>query len=385
VATVHVGQGATERVSIEFMTEQLLGWKVAVEGHMRPVMERVLARLNRGEAPPSVTLPESKGEFPKLLYLDMWVWVELSRVHYGMSKAPAAVAALAAIRDALTAKRAVAPIATTNLDEATKHTDEDRRKRLAEFMVDLCGNFSCLAHPVTRDYEIDCAVEKHMAVPTLPSIRPRLVQWGLDAAGLGRPARLPPMDPEYEEWVRQSLLEPEQSKVQLIYALDQSYHQQSEAREEELVKLNETARSTDGHLPPLERMAAAFRYFLTRPNTYTRRIVFALMRRGLSEQVYVDLVSDEGRLMRFAEDLHHLYIWTRIQYERDRSPDAKSEVNDARDGSFLGQAIAYGNIVVTEKQWAHLANQTKIAERYGTKVIGRLGEIPTVLKQEGCV
>ena len=40
-----------------------------------------------------------------------------------------------------------------------------------------------------------------------------------------------------------------------------------------------------------------------------------------SEQVYVDLASDEGRLMRFAEDLHQLYIWTRIQYERDRSQD----------------------------------------------------------------
>src|SRR4051812_37841345 len=105
------------------MTEQQPGWKETVKQHMRPVMERVLARLNRGEAPPSVTLPESKAESRKLLSLDMWVWVELSRVHYGMSQAPAAVAALAAIRDALKAKRAVAPMATVNLDEATKHTD----------------------------------------------------------------------------------------------------------------------------------------------------------------------------------------------------------------------------------------------------------------------
>ena len=354
---------------------------------MGPVMERVLARLDRGEAPPSVTLPASKTEFPKLLYLDMWVWVELSRVHHGMNKAPAAVAALAAIRDALKANRAVAPMATVNLDEATKHSNEDRRKRLAEFMVDLCGNFSCLAHPVTRDYQIDCAVEKHMGVRALPSIRPGLVHWGLDAAGLGRPARLPPMEPQYAEWVRQSMLEPEQSKLTLVYALDQSYHQQWKAREEELVKLNEAAREADGHMSPLERMAAAFRYFLASPtpNTYTKRILFALMQRGLSPQVYLDLVSAEDRLTRFAEDLHQLYIWTRIQYERDRNSDATSEVNDARDGAFLGQAITYGNVVVTEKQWARLANRTKIAERYGTRVIGRLSEIPAVLKQEDCI
>jgi hypothetical protein len=193
------------------------------------------------------------------------------------------------------------------------------------------------------------------------------------------------MDPQYEQWIRQALVEPEQSKVQLIYALDQSYHQSHEAREAELVKLNEKARASDGHLSPLERMAGAFRYFLSGPNTYTNRIVYALAKRGLSQRTYDDFISDENRLMRFAEDLHQLYIWTRIHYERDRSPDARSEVNDARDGTFLGQAIAYGNVVVTEKQWAHLANQTKIAERYGTKVIGRLSEIPTALKQEDCI
>jgi hypothetical protein len=252
-------------------------------------------------------------------------------------------------------------------------------------MVDLCGNFSCLNHAVTRDHQIDCAVEKHMAVPTLPSIRPYLVHWGLDAAGLGRPPRLPPMDPQYEQWVRQALVEPEHSKVQLIYGLDQSYHQSHEAGEAELVRLNETARASDGHLSPLERMTGAFRYFLTTQNTYTNRIVYALMMRGLAQQTYDDFASDENRLMRFAEDLHQLYIWSRIQYERDRSTNAKSEVNDARDASFLGQAITYGNVVVTEKQWAHLANQTKIAERYGTKVIGRLSDIPAVLKQEGCL
>ena len=39
-------------------------WMDTVRDHMRPVMERVLARLNRGEAPPAVTLSESKSESP---------------------------------------------------------------------------------------------------------------------------------------------------------------------------------------------------------------------------------------------------------------------------------------------------------------------------------
>ena len=74
-----------------------------------------------------------------------------------------------------------------------------------------------------------------------------------------------------------------------------------------------------------------------------------------------------------------------ILNERTFNRDDRPAVNDARDGSFLGQAIAYGNIVVTEKRWAHLANKTKIAERYGTKVIGRVDDLPDLLKQEGCL
>jgi hypothetical protein len=82
-------------------------WMDTVRGHVRPVMERVLDRLNRGEAAPSVALPESKSKFPKLLYLDTWVWVELSKVPYSRSQDPAAAAALASLRNALRSKRAV--------------------------------------------------------------------------------------------------------------------------------------------------------------------------------------------------------------------------------------------------------------------------------------
>jgi hypothetical protein len=32
-----------------------------------------------------------------------------------------------------------------------------------------------------------------------------------------------------------------------------------------------------------------------------------------------------------------------------------------------------------------MANKTKIADRYGTKVIGRVDDLPDLLKQEGCL
>jgi hypothetical protein len=368
------------------MAKRNRAWETMVRQDARSVYNRVVERLNKGEDLPSLTLPVSKAEFPKLLCLDMKVWVELAQVHYGKKHDPRKSAALAAIRKAVRSGSLVAPITATNLDEATKHPSEERRTRLAKFMVELSRNFSCLNHVVVRGHEIDRAIEKHLAgAETLTPIRPHLIHWGLDAAGLGRPARFLDPDKERALLMRHVSLEPESSVVKLVFALDSQYHAQMQVREQSLIPAVDSARASDGHLPVMERISGALYHFLSSPSSYLQRIIDNLMARRLPPQAYVDLLADQQRRMRFAEDLHQLYIWIRLWFERDRNPHDKPAVNDARDGSFLGQAIAYGNIVVTEKRWAHLANKTKIAQRYGTTVLGRVDGLPDLLKQEGCL
>ena len=98
-------------------------WQEMTQESALTVRSRVVERMNRAEAEPSITLPESKAEFPKLLLLDTNIWVALSQVHHGVKKSPTVSLALAAIREAVETKRLVVPITTTNLDEATKHAD----------------------------------------------------------------------------------------------------------------------------------------------------------------------------------------------------------------------------------------------------------------------
>jgi hypothetical protein len=360
-------------------------WREMMEGNALTVRARIVERMNKGEVPPSVTLPESKAEFPKLLFLDTNIWVALSQTHHGVKQRLGVSAATTAIREAVKARRLVLPITATNLDEATKHADAEERKRRARFMVDLSGNFSCLSPVVVRDHEIDRAVEKHiLRDEKLPSIRPYLVHWGL-AGVRGHRIRIFDADRKNAPFVEQLGNEPDMSAMLLAFGLDSDFHAEAGATEADLLDTVNKARSTDGHVPVLERMSDAFFYVLTRPNNYTRRIMFALMKRGVSEQVYADLIADRARLDDFAEDLHERYIWATLWFERDRSANDKPALNDARDGSFLGQAIAYGNIVLTEKRWAHLANKTKIAQRYGTTVLSRVDDLPDLLTQEGCI
>jgi hypothetical protein len=74
-----------------------------------------------------------------------------------------------------------------------------------------------------------------------------------------------------------------------------------------------------------------------------------------------------------------------IMYDRDRSPEDRAQANDFKDGAFLGQSIAYGNIVVTERRWAHHANRTGVAKQYDTTVLASLKDLPAVLTKEGCL
>jgi hypothetical protein len=136
--------------------------------------DRITNRIESGGDLPSITLSMSKADFPKVLCLDMMHWVALSRAHHNTrNPTPEAIVALEAIRKATKKKRLVVPPLAPNIDEAMEHEDEEVRKRLALFMVNLSKNFSMVNYRVTEDQEVAHAVEKHLlGISTLPPSDP---------------------------------------------------------------------------------------------------------------------------------------------------------------------------------------------------------------------
>lgn len=61
---------------------------------------------------------------------------------------------------------------------------------------------------------------------------------------------------------------------------------------------------------------------------------------------------------------------------RHADGEARWEANDLNDLGALSVALPYCDVVVTEKQWRHLACQAGIPERYGTIVLDNLGSLP---------
>jgi hypothetical protein len=55
------------------------------------------------------------------------------------------------------------------------------------------------------------------------------------------------------------------------------------------------------------------------------------------------------------------------------------EPNDMTDIGYLSTAVAYCDVVVTERKWEHMLNQSGVAQRFGTTVISNLADLTEVL------
>jgi hypothetical protein len=91
-----------------------------------------------------------------------------------------------------------------------------------------------------------------------------------------------------------------------------------------------------------------------------------------------------SNVVAFAEAVPSIDVSSRLLLARDRNPDHKTHQNDLLDLAFLEAAIPYGNIVVTENSWAHLANAEGLDRRYETTVIADARRLPEVLDEAGC-
>lgn len=350
--------------------------------------DRIANRIEGGRALPAVTLPVSKADFPKVLCLDMMHWVALSRAHHSArDPTPEAIAALDAIRSATKKNRLVVPVLASNVHEAMEHENEEVRKRLALFMVNLSNNFSMVNHMVTEDQEIARAIENHIVgTSTLPPVRPTIVQWGFTAAALGRDINPKTKNKRKAVLLQQFSKEPEISVASLVAARDPEAIKAIRQREQESLALMESARETDKHLSRVERWSRALYHVLKDGHGRLPETIGAhLAARGLSRGTYLRLLEDPERRLRFIGDLTQYYVKWMLFYERDRSRDERYQANDYKDGSFLAQAIAYANVVVTEKRWTQHANNTGVAEQYATQVLKSLKGLPEALAREDCL
>ncbi len=97
---------------------------------------------------------------PRLIYLDQWAWIQLARVNHGKDKNRALSSVLDFVRAAIDTGIARFPLTLGHYIETQNHKNLERRKRLAQFMIEISRLDTLAAPRVIVRHEVDVALKR---------------------------------------------------------------------------------------------------------------------------------------------------------------------------------------------------------------------------------
>lgn len=348
-----------------------------LERLVQKVLPRVVERIQNGLAPPFRPAPATKREYPRVLCLDYCKWIDLARAHYGHRDGTQFVEALASIRAAVETGKLLVPILGPNLLEVAEPCDAARRQRTAEFMVSLSGNHSMLNPDALLRLEFLTTIwEQFLGLKVAP-FRHGIVRWGI--GGAVRTRDHGNLEPESDDLLQQVLNEPEVSVHSMVHATNRCAVETGRLTDGKFVRSAQKARNAG--LDKKTRTTAEFWNVL---NSGSASVIMteALHEIGIAEEEFSAWLG--SNLIDFCCKVPSLNVVTRLMLTRDENPSHETLPNDLKDLSFLEQAIPHANIVVAEKSWTHFARRTSLDRQYGTTMLSKTGEIPRVLRAQGC-
>lgn len=174
--------------------------------------------------------------------------------------------------------------------------------------------------------------------------------------------------------------EPEWSVVTLVHAQDRDAIAAMRAMDERAADASRAARAGGVRA---ERYDEQLQNLFREGGSFATRLHRELLALGVDRAAFEGWLDSNRRS--FAEAIPNLDVEMRLMLARDRNEQHRTHKKDLKDLAFLQSAIPHGNIVVTEKSWAHLARTERMHERYGTEILADLQRLPAVLKAVGCL
>jgi hypothetical protein len=104
----------------------------------------------------------------------------------------------------------------------------------------------------------------------------------------------------------------------------------------------------------------------------------AFARGPIAKQESTELDTAEG-MTGLLMDLPSRVVTYELRRLQHQSRDTKWKPNDLADVALLSVAIPYCDVVVTEKQWCHMARRAKLDRRFDTVILHDLKELAAVL------
>lgn len=315
------------------------------------------------------------------VYLDQNIWIKLARAANGYVDADDARDALKWLRALVDANLIVVPLSNVHYMETQAHYVEARRIRLGVVMLEI-AKLRTLAPPkVIVAWEIDQALARRFGRPF--EVSPvDIVGFGVGHA-FGERLQVPVgrlLDETIDEWAQRKV------QAQYVFEVGAITGVRGDGPMENLAAHNEiSARYAQGEHNLASKMHAAGITGTARDDVLLIDEI-ADISKVLDERMRVARVTWSeftalGRdgIASFLTDLPSRAVTLALRRERHRNPNERWKGGDLHDIAALSLAVAYCDIVVMEKHMHALLLRSGIAERFGTTLLRRAGNLADVL------
>jgi hypothetical protein len=330
-------------------------------------------------------LPDSKDALPKFLCLDPCKWIELARAYYRKPGGELFHDALTAVQKAVASGKLVIPFSLVNAVETATRQNRGQRSRLAKFLVRLSRGNAILPFTATIGWEMKNALGFILKRGNPIHIRYSLIRPGIGHA-LGKRLRVEAETPAMEAAVVREELSPRATLSALRSLGDtRELTEQMHDVEVKAVAMFEGIRAwATSVLTPRQQRGHMLAELLSKGEE-GRAFRAALRDVQVTQAEFQTHFASPEDWDRFLERVPALNVLLTLGVERDQNADQRIKRNDIRDLAWLAVALPYANLVVSEKNWGHLAKATRLHERYGTTVIFDTSELPQRLAEMGCL
>jgi hypothetical protein len=317
------------------------------------------------------------------VYLDQNKWIDLARALNGDELGAPFRDAATVICAAVDAGRASLPLSSGHMFETWKRRDAESRQSLASVMATVSKNHAIAPPWVLLPGELDRALQRRFGRP-LTALPLQPFGWGLAHRSGHRAPQLSQeirdailsanpraTDQDVTEWIDGVLLEgpPEDLPVGDIpqppvefaeqFADGESAQAQifvEHGADKDLRRRAVTERSLRDIADPLHD--AQVRALVTNDE------LIALGEDGMTEFI-LDLPSRAGGL--------------ELMWRQHDNAETRWHPNDLNDIAYLSTALAYCDVLVTERRWAHMFNQSDLPARFETTVLANLADLTELL------
>lgn len=320
----------------------------------------------------------------QIIYLDTNGWIGLARGYYGRTSELQRIAQK--VVEASRSCQVIFPLSITNFTETVRNLNQDRRKRLAEYMVLVSQGWAILPAPIIVAPEITNACLRYLGLPPKYDLGRFVIKKGISQLVGARGTLVyknsnKPMPQQLERDIMLKVESPETLLLLMEHGVTRSFVKKDlqrlavTARELEQIRSEESRRIRNNDT---RRRAASAKYLVTEVNPEVIRFLLSI---GVSPKAFADkALTDQKAVIRFFQFMPTSYCEVQLTLYRDMMGQRRIQPNDLHDIMSLSIAIPYSHVVVTERMWQTAIRQTKLDKLYHTTVLKSATELGPVLE-----